>query len=149
MHMKDIRWPKPLRRLDHCATKHREALGVVCIVAVTVTVESFAIAKFRMVDEVELHSVVLSTIYDLAKEEVVLHWNCKVRDRQMRFCEMGSPVAWQKDCELMAQSSQSLRKSADNIGKTAGLRVRHSLRRGDSDSQPKFLLLGFSTDLPA
>jgi len=67
----------------------------------------------------------------------------------MRFCEMGSPVAWQKDCELMAQSSQSLRKSADNIGKTAGLRVRHSLRRGESDSQPKLLLLGVSTDLPA
>ena len=115
----------------------------------TVAIEPVSIAKFRMIDKVELHSIVLSTVYDLAKQEVVLHRNGKIRDRQVRFFEMRSPIARQEHCDFMAQSRQSFRKSADNIGKTSGFRVRHALRCGESDSQPKLLQLGFATYPPA
>ncbi len=146
MNVENIWWSESLGGFDYCAAKHREALSIVHIIAMTITIKSVTIAKFRMVDKVELHSVVLSAVYDLAKEQVVLHWNREVRNNELRFLQVSSPVARQENCEFMTQCRKRFWKSANNIGKTTGFRVRYSLRRGKRDSQPKLLQLGFATD---
>jgi hypothetical protein len=67
----------------------------------------------------------------------------------VRFFEMGSPIPRQKHCDFMAEGGQSFGESADNIGETAGLRVRHALRCGEGNSHPELLQLGFATYPPA
>jgi len=142
VNMKDVGRAKPFRRFNHRAAEQRKTLGIIWIVAPAITVKPVAKGKFRMIDKIELHSVLLAAIHDLAEEEVVLHRDREVRDDDMFLLESCLLVSWKEDGYIMAERRDSFGQGAHHISESPGFGVRNAFRRGEGDSHPE--LLGFA-----
>src|SRR5438874_8232084 len=136
--MEDIGWSKTLRRLDYGAAEEHKALRIIGIVAFSIAVKAVASAEFGVFDEVKLHSIVLTAVDNLAEEQIILHWNAEIGDCKAVLLRARVFIARQKDRNFVPQRAQSFGKRADNVGKTAGFRVRHTFRCGERDSHPDF-----------
>src|SRR6185437_5875823 len=102
MDVKHIWSAEAFGSLDHGATEHCEALGVVGIVSPAVAIEAIAESELRMIDKVKLHSVEFAAVDYLAEEQVVGHWNRQVGNDYMLLLEPRLLIFRKEDGDLVA-----------------------------------------------
>jgi hypothetical protein len=125
--MEDIRHAENLGGLKNGAAIKRETLGIIAVISERSAVKSIPIVEGRIIDKVELDSVLQAAVNDGAEAVSVVKGNGDAGDHGMRILQMRLPVERQVDCDLMTKRGNGTGQGSDDIGKASGFRKGNTL----------------------